>query len=181
MKKKSIARLLIYAGLISILAFILIPETRSSHHPDWQIVAKTKLRSLNVLYATYTTSGARVRILHTIEELKEFVGEVERWDDSLFSTYDPLNKKETPVLYFRPKSSDKDELVFVFQDPILRHERPTYNDDDLKELRYIACYTRSGIVSLESEPPELTQSEPVDAANASNAASVNLNQSARIR
>jgi len=115
MKKKSIARLVVYAGLIVILSFILIPETGSSHHPDWQLVAKTKLRSLNVLYANYTTSGARFRPLEAIEELKELAAESARWDLSLFSTYDPLNKKETPVLYFKPQSFDQDELVFVFK------------------------------------------------------------------
>jgi hypothetical protein len=161
MNKKSIARLVVCVGLIGILAFILIPESRSTHRPDWQVVAKTKLRSLNVLYATYITSGARVRPLHSIEELKEFSDEIDRWDDSLFSTYDPLNQKETPVVYFKQQSSDEDQLVFVFRDPILRHERPSYDDDDLKELRYIAFYTKSGIVSLESKPPELPQSEPV--------------------
>lgn len=160
MKKKSIVRLVVYVGLIGILAFILIPESGSTHRPDWQVVAKNKLVSLNLLYSIYTTSDTSGRSLHTLEELKVFAREngsnlIE------FSTYDPLNKNETPVLYFKQQSSDEDQLVFVFRDPILRHERPSYNDDDLKELRYIACYTKSGIVSLESKPPELTQSEPV--------------------
>jgi hypothetical protein len=161
MNKKSIARFAIYAALIGILAFILIPESGSTHHPDWQLVAKTKLRSLNVMYASYTSSGARVRPLNSIEELKEFVVKMGREDLSLFSTYDPVNKRETPVLYFKPQSPDKDELVFVFEDPILRTEMTSYTEEDLKELRYIACYIKSGIVSLESKPPELKQSEPV--------------------
>ena len=162
MKKQSIARLVVYAGLIGILAFILIPETGSTHHPNWQLVAKAKLRSLNVLYATYTASGARFKPLDSIEELKELALK-SGGDLSLFSTYDPLNQKETPVLYFKPQSPDEDELVFVFQDPILRTEEKRYTEEDLKELRYIASYTKSGIVSLESKPSELTQSEPVGA------------------
>ena len=159
MKKKSIVRLAIFAALIGILAFFLIPNTGSLGHTDWQMVAKTKLRSLNVLYATYTTSGARPRPLNSIEELKEFALK-SGGDLSMFSTYDPLNKRETPALYFKPRRSDLDELVFVFKDPILRSEKSEYTKDDLKGLRYIASYTRSGIVSLESKPPELNQSEP---------------------
>lgn len=161
---------MIYAGLIGILAFILIPESGTIHHPDWQLVAKTKLRSLNVLYATYTTSGARFRPLDSIEELKELALK-SGGDLSLFSTYDPLNKKETPVLYFKPHSFDQDELIFVFRDPILPYEHNQYSEEQLKLLRYIACYTKSGIVYLESKPPELTRSEPAGAINSEAAAS----------
>jgi hypothetical protein len=72
MKKKATIRYVLLAVFVAISAYILIPEVGSTHRPDWQIVAKTKLRSLNVLYSTYTSSGARVKPLNSIEELKEF-------------------------------------------------------------------------------------------------------------
>jgi hypothetical protein len=101
-----------------------------------------------------------VKPLNSIEELKEFTLKA-GGDLSLFSTYDPVNKKETDVVYFKPKVHGQDELLFVFKDSILRNEKQSYTAEDLAELRYIACYTKSGIVTLKSNPIGLIQSEPV--------------------
>jgi len=158
-KKRDLTRYFIIAACLVIITYILIPSVGgASHPPNYQIVAHSKLRSLSVLYATYTTSGARVRPLQSLEDLKDLAIK-SGGDLSIFSTYDPLNKRETPVLYFKPTNYTDDQLVFVFKNPILRLTRAkeAYTEEGLKNLRYMALYTRSGVKRLEEKPIELSE------------------------
>ena len=154
MKKPTIVDVIILVGLIILGWLILVPSVSSSPRSNWQIAAKNNLRQLNVLYVTYTNSGPRHRHLNELNDLKEFAQKIGT-DLSIFTTYDPLNKTETPVLYFKPETYTEDELVFVFRDPILPYEYESYQDEEMNRLKYVACYTKSGIVLLETKPEEL--------------------------
>lgn len=112
------------------------------------------------MYATYVTSGGKVRILHSLDDLKGFARKSDRVD--ALSTYDPLTESEIPVIYFRPRSPESDELIFIFKSPVMRLKKPKYGDKDLQDLRFIASYTKSGIKLLEAKPHELIEYEAAD-------------------
>jgi len=150
-----------YTGLISILAYILIPEVGSTAHPQhYQIVAETKIRDVYYrIFQNLAYGGTRIKWPKNIEELKEYADANDHPLD-LFSTYNPITKEESQLLYFRPKSFDEDSLILIFDQPIGIFESRNVTEEDIKESKYIACYVKSGVKRLESKPPELEKSEP---------------------
>ena len=141
--------------------------TQSSQGVMGGSITQSKMKELVYLYETFQNAGENEkRKPSDIEELKQFSRGLDR-NFSPFTAYNPLTKRTIDALYLPPKNEEDDELIFIYEEPILavRIEKETYTEEEMEKARYIAFYSQSGIKHLKEKPEELNQSQPVERVN----------------